>query len=187
MREIEKDVYQALSKNPQRLLHVINVAQVSKALSLKYGFDTNLSYLAGLMHDYSKHHNNSFHQNYIDKELYHELKEEQHLYHAISAANYFKKHYSIDNRLYNAIKNHVYGMADMDSLTKVLYIADSVYLNGKHNTRKFYQLALKDLDKAVYEISKYNISNVKRKGQNVSVDQIKTMNFYKEVNKFNVK
>src|SRR5690554_6290964 len=115
MRLIEKDIYKALSKNPKRLLHVINVALVSKAISLKYGFNEELSYLAGLMHDYSKHHEDSFHKEYMGDDLYIRLKDEKHLYHAVSAAEYFKKHYQIEDQLYYAVLNHVYGLPNMDN------------------------------------------------------------------------
>lgn len=183
MIKIEKDIYKALSNNPKRLLHVINVALVSKSISKKYNFDQDLSYLAGLMHDYSKHHSNTFHKEYIGEELFLKHQNATHLYHAISAAKYFKKHYQINDELYNAVKNHVYGMPDMDNLTKVLYIADSIYLNGKYNTRKLYKLALNNLDEAVYEISKYNIKSVERKGNVVSDKQLQTMKYYEEVSK----
>lgn len=181
MKKIYKDVLNKLAKYPERLLHVITVARISESLAIIHKVDSNKAFLAGLMHDYAKYNENLFYEKYISSEDLLKYSNEQHLYHAISAANYFKMNYKIQDDLYDAIKNHVYGKIAMNPILKILFISDSIYLNGKNNSRYLYKLATRDLDLAVVETIKSNERYLAKKNMQLAKKQIDTLNYYEEL------
>lgn len=177
MKAIIKDVMTNLNNEPKRLLHVIQTGLIAKAIAFHYGFDEKEAFLAGVMHDYSKHESISFHEKWLSKEDINKCKNQKYLYHAHSAANYFKSRYQINERLYRAIKNHVYGYPKMDKLTQILFISDSIYFNNF----KLYKEALLNLDEATYLVCLENSNNLVRRGMTVAKEQQLTYNYYKGV------
>ena len=63
-----KDLVNQLSKHPKRLLHVTEVANISKSLAIKYGLNEEDAYLAGVLHDYAKYESNDFYNSYLSKD-----------------------------------------------------------------------------------------------------------------------
>ncbi|HKL95208.1 MAG TPA: HD domain-containing protein [Haploplasma sp.] len=178
-----KDLFNQLSKYPMRLLHVMQVANVSKSLALNYGLNGDDAYLAGLLHDYAKYETIDFYVNYLTKEERTLYINDQVNYHAIGAANYFSSKYYINEVVYDAIYYHVFGKPNMDDITKIVFIADSVYLNGKYNSRYIYEVALRNLDEAVVIALEMTFKHLEIKNLLPNKFQIETYNFYKEVMK----
>lgn len=183
MSELILDIYKNLSKHPKRLNHVIEVSNVAGAIGKHYNLNTKDLKLAGLIHDYAKYMDINFYQKFISANLLEEYKSDTYMYHAISASNYFKEKYQINDNIYHAVYNHVTGRANMSSYEKIIFISDSIYFNNKNktNAKKLYLLALKDLDLAVLETIKLNQQSLKNKGLELSNLQLATLNYYKEL------
>lgn len=177
MKPIIKDIMKNLQNHPKRLFHVISVALTASAIAKHHGLNVEEAYLAGMMHDYSKHENIEFHKKWLSKELINEYSDSTYLYHALSAANYFKDKYNISDNLYQAVANHVYGMPNMDKLTQVLFISDSIYFNNFY----LYTKALKNLDNATFLVCEDNIKKIVKRGLVVAKEQKLTYNYYKGV------
>lgn len=178
-----KDLVNQLSKHPKRLLHVTEVANISKSLAIKYGLNEEDAYLAGLLHDYAKYESNDFYNSYLSKDERILYINDQVNYHAVGAANYFKHKYLINDVVYDAIYYHVFGKPNMNDITKIIFIADSIYLSGKHNSRYIYKVALNDLDKAVILALEMTFKHLELKNLLPNKFQMETYNFYKEVMK----
>lgn len=177
-----KDTMVKLSSNPYRLLHVISVANIAKSIAIKH--DISLSddaYIAGFIHDYAKLENINFHEKYISKEELEKNKNSDVVYHAISAANYFKDKYQINDNIYLSVRNHVFGRPNMTTLEKIIYVSDAIYLNGKKNSKEIYKTAINNLDLAVNAASEKILADLKQRGYTPTKEQLETYKYYKEV------
>ncbi|HHX78295.1 MAG TPA: HD domain-containing protein [Acholeplasmataceae bacterium] len=175
---ISDDVYKKLSKHPKRLFHVNSVALTAVSLAKIYQIDFKKTYIAAIMHDYAKYENDDFYNHYISEELINKYQTTKVLYHSIAAANYAKIHYNIDEDIYNAIYNHVFGRPNMSVLEKIIFVSDSIYFTGKDHTIHLYDIALKDLNQAVIEAIRLTADSLNKRGLNLHLEQIETMNYY---------
>lgn len=174
-----KDLFTRLKKHPKRLNHVITVAQVSKSLAIKYNIDPEEAFLAGLLHDYAKYNSEVFFDKYISRKEKAKYDKYYENFHAVGAANYFKKKYSINENIYNAIYYHVYGRENMEMLEKIIFVADSIYLNGPNNSRNIYKTALENLDDAVILALEMTFADLEARNLSANKFQLKTYNYYK--------
>lgn len=184
---IKNDVYNHLKTHPKRLLHVINVAQIAKSLAQIYYVNEFDAYIAGLIHDYAKYDNNDFYLKYIDEETLNLYSSKSVTYHGFAAANYFLKNYEINNEIYLAVYNHVFGRIKMNLIEKIVYIADSIYLNGSRNSRYIYKTATIDLDLAVVLATSNTISYLERENLKPTDEQLQVLSYYKEQSNAKVK
>lgn len=175
---IKADVFNKLNKYPERLFHVINVVLTAQSLSLIYNVDLKDTFIAGLMHDYAKYESMNFYKEYISAEDIIKYSETNVAYHSISAANYALKKYHINDDIYNAISNHVFGRPNMSQLEKIIFVSDSIVFNGKNNTIKLYEIAVENLEKAVLEAIKLTRLSLERRNLRPHKRQIETYDYY---------
>lgn len=174
-------LYKQLSSEPYRLLHSIIVAQISKSLAIIHSVDKDEAFIAGLFHDYAKYESNNFFKNNIEENEFDEYSENDDAYHGIAAANYLNNRLKLTNESYLAIRNHVFGRKEMTKLEKIVFISDSVYLNGKNNSRNIYKVATKCLDEAIILVLEMTFSHLEEKNFKPNKFQLETYNYYKEV------
>ena len=155
------DTYLKENLSKKRYEHSLLVAKEAKSLAKIYHVDEEKAYLAGLIHDIAKELSEEENNYWIKKgNLAHDLKKENYkkIRHADIGALIAKEKYNLDNDICNAIKYHTIGNKNMDTLAKIIYIADKI---GRKEIPKelipIKDLAKKDLNAALmYFIEKQN-------------------------------
>ena len=114
--------------NEKRYYHSLCVAEEAKRLAEKYGGDSDLCYLAGLLHDITKNSPEEEHLKIFETfgiMLNSIEKNAKKLWHAISGEAYIKFMLNIDDTvLLDAVRYHTTAKADMTLTAKILYLAD---------------------------------------------------------------
>ena len=155
------DTYLKENLSKKRYEHSLLVAKEAKSLAKIYHVDEEKAYLAGLIHDIAKELSEDENNYWIKKgNLADDLKKENYkkIRHADIGALIAKEKYNLDNDICNAIKYHTIGNKNMDTLAKIIYIADKI---GRKEIPKelipIKDLAKKDLNAALmYFIEKQN-------------------------------
>lgn len=161
----------------KRLVHILGVANLAKELAIKYGYDPNKAYVAGLLHDYYKYEPveellNIINDDYV-KEKFKDAKE---IYHAYASANSCKEFGIYDNEIVEAIRYHVYGVKNMSLLTKILVVSDFCEESRPYKEAIIVRNYLNDLDKALYYSLYYAINHLIECGKKPMDEQIEIMN-----------
>lgn len=157
----EIDTYLKENLSKKRYEHSLLVAKEAKSLAKIYHVDEEKAYLAGLIHDIAKELSEEENNYWIKKgNLANDLKKENYkkIRHADIGAIIAKEKYNLDNDICNAIKYHTIGKKNMDTLAKIIYIADKI---GRKEIPKelmpIKDLVKKDLNAAlIYFIEKQN-------------------------------
>ena len=155
------DTYLKENLSKKRYEHSLLVAKEAKSLAKIYHVDEEKAYLAGLIHDIAKELSEDENNYWIKKgNLANDLKKENYkkIRHADIGALIAKEKYNLDNDICNAIKYHTIGNKNMDTLAKIIYIADKI---GRKEIPKelipIKDLVKKDLNDAlIYFIEKQN-------------------------------
>ncbi len=165
--EIEKYLKSKLT--PERYTHVLSVRELALDLAKKYGADLRQVNLAVLLHDCAKWMRTS--------ELYEtaanhgiQLDEIEHhnpsLVHAPVGAMLAISHFDVDSpEILDAIRIHTTGSGKMTLIDKILYVADFAEPKRNHvEAHSVREFAYQDLNKAVFEVSRYKIEHLLAKG-----------------------
>ena len=165
--EIEKYLKSKLT--PERYTHVLSVRELALDLAKRYGADLRKVNLAVLLHDCAKWMRTS---EQYEAAANHEIQLdeiERHnpsLLHAPVGAEFAVSHFDVDNpEILNAIRVHTTGSGKMTLIDKILYVADFAEPKRHHaEAHSVRELAYQDLDKAVFETSRYKIEYLLAKG-----------------------
>lgn len=165
--EIEKYLKSKLT--PERYAHVLSVRELALDLAEKYGADVRKVNLAALLHDCAKWMRTS--EQYKAAASYEiELDEIERynpsLLHALIGVEFAVSHFNVDNpEILNAIRIHTTGSGKMTLIDKILYVADFAEPERNHaEAHTVRELAYQDLNKAVFEVSRYKIEHLLAKG-----------------------
>ena len=165
--EIEKYLKSKLT--PERYAHVLSVRELALDLAKKYGADLRQVNLAVLLHDCAKWMKNSEqyetaanHKIQLDEIERHNPS----LLHALIGVEFAVSHFNVDTpEILNAIRIHTTGSGKMTLIDKILYVADFAEPKRDHaEADAVRELAYKDLNKAVFEVSRYKIEHLLAKG-----------------------
>ena len=167
----------------KRYFHSLSVAKEAVRLAEKYGYDTEKSFYAGLMHAVCKDMDPKEQLqlfNQFDIMLDNIEKNAPKLWHAILGATYLERALGIsDKEILNAIRYHTTARANMGLLEKLIYLADFTSedrdYNGVDSMRKYVDVSL---EKAMLEALEFSVEDLKAKGCPVHKD---TMDAYLEV------
>ena len=165
--EIEKYLKSKLT--PNRYAHVLSVRELALDLAKEYGADLRKVNLAALLHDCAKWLKNpeqyeaaASHGIQLDEVERHNPS----LLHALVGAEFAVSHFDVDNpEILDAIRRHTTGSGKMTLIDKILYVAD--FSEPKRNYAEAHAvraLAYHDLNKAVFEVSRYKIEHLLAKG-----------------------
>ena len=167
IEKIKQDLKQNLSE--KRYIHSIGVMEMSEELAKIYNVDVETAKIAGLLHDIAKEMPKEEMLKYV-KENNIEITEVESInvgiLHGKIGANLAKKKYNVSEQIQKAIEYHTTTHPDMDTLAKIVYVADKIELNRKSD--KFdieieRKIAKENLDKALLLIldntTKYLIEN----------------------------
>ena len=165
--EIEKYIKSKLT--PERYTHVLSVRELALDLAKKYGADLRKVNLAALLHDCAKWMKNSeqyevaaSHKIQLDEVESHNPS----LLHALIAVEFAVSHFDVDNpEILNAIRIHTTGSGKMTLIDKILYVADFAEPKRNHaEAHAVRELAYQNLNRAVFEVSRYKIEHLLTKG-----------------------
>ena len=165
--EIEKYLKSKLT--PERYAHVLSVRELALDLAKRYDADLRKVNLAALLHDCAKWMRTS--EQYEAAENHDiQLNEiERHnpsLLHALIGVEFAVSRFKVDNpEILNAIRIHTTGSGKMTLIDKILYVADFAEPKRNHaEAHSVRELAYQDLNKAVFEVSRYKIEHLLAKG-----------------------
>ena len=132
---------------PRRMAHVLGTEAEAVRLARRYGVDEKEARIAALLHDCTKKLNIE-EQLALCEQYGVQLDEMQiwalKLQHAITGAEVARDVFGVSDAVYEAIRWHTTGKADMTALEKVIYLADYI-----EPTRDF--PGVEELRRAVYE------------------------------------
>ena len=165
--EIEKYLKSKLT--PERYTHVLCVRELALDLAKRYGADLRKVNLAVLLHDCAKWMRTSEQYEAAANHGVQLDEIERHnpsLLHAPVGAEFAVSHFDVDNpEILNAIRVHTTGSGKMTLIDKILYVADFAEPKRHHaEAHSVRELAYQDLDKAVFETSRYKIEYLLAKG-----------------------
>ncbi len=168
-KAIEIETYLKAKLTPKRYTHVLSVRELALDLAKKYGADLRKVNLAALLHDCVKWMKTSeqykaaaSHEIQLDEVERHNPS----LLHALIGVEFAVSRFDVDNaEILNAIRIHTTGSGKMTLTDKILYVAD--FAEPKRNHVKAHSvrvLAYQDLNRAVFEVSRYKIEHLLAKG-----------------------
>jgi predicted HD superfamily hydrolase involved in NAD metabolism len=170
-----------------RLQHILGVEQMAIALARHYHLDEEKAAQAGLMHDLAKY--------FKPKKLLQMAQAEgleldpvdianPHLLHANVSAIVAREQFGIkDEEVLQAIKNHTLGSPEMDLLSCIVFLADSLE-PGRGSTaelEKLRQISWQELHKAVWQTCDYSLKYLLDSRCLIHPRTIKTRNWAMEM------
>lgn len=153
-----------------RYEHSLSVSFTCVCLAMRYEYPLDKAELAGLMHDCAKCYSDTDILKFCQKHKIpvsdSEIKAPAVL-HAKYGAWLAKKRYGIqDKEVLSAIACHTTGKPAMETLDKILYVAD--YIEARRdkagNLAAMRKLAFEDLDETLYQIMKGTLDYLDKKG-----------------------
>ncbi len=178
------EAHQMLSA--KRLHHSMMVAEEAKKLASHYGEEPNTAYVAGIVHDLCKESSSAHLLQILAKSdiIYGSaFKKTPKVWHGFAAAGYIKWELSIHNaRIINAVRYHSTGRADMQSLEKIIYLADLISEDREyHGVEEMRQISYESLDQAMLKALSFQITDLVSKGSPVYDETFNAYNFFAEV------
>jgi len=170
-----------LKEYPKRLKHVYGVAETAKKLALHYHINEDEAVICGLYHDYAKY--DVIDETHLNQEQLDIVKQYPVMYHAYEASYQLQQNLGITNHdMIQAIINHVWGRPMMSLLEKIIFVSDMCEPNRSFSdTKKIYELAIKDIDKAVFMCMKISLKDLEKRKLKPSLQQLKAFEYYKEI------
>lgn len=165
----------------KRYIHSLNVADSAKMLAKLYGYDEDVAYTAGLIHDCCKDTPAGLQLSYMLENGV-ELSEYElgvaKLYHSICGSVFVKKEFGIDNQdIINAVRYHTTGRRDMSLLEKIIFIADFISAERDYDGVEIMrEKAVKSLDEAIVEGLSFTIKDLIDRGLIVHPDTLDAYN-----------
>ena len=165
----------------KRYTHSLNVADSAKKLARLYGYDEEIAYTAGLIHDCCKDTPAGLQLSYMLENGV-ELSEYERgvakLYHSICGSVFVKKEFGIDNQdIINAVRYHTTGRKNMSLLEKIIFIADFISDERDYNGVDIMrEKAVKSLDEAIVEGLSFTIKDLIDQGRIIHPDTLDAYN-----------
>lgn len=182
IRDLKKELEDNLDS--KRYEHTLSVAYTAACLAMRYGYNIEKAYIAGLLHDCAKCMSNKDKIDYCEK---HDIpinfaeQANPSLLHAKVGAEMSRRKYDIDDsEIYQAIQYHTTGHPNMTLLDKILYIAD--YMEPHRDEAPNLDLVRKqvfiDIDAALFTILKDSVSYLDSSDQPVDPMTMETYLYY---------
>lgn len=177
------------SLDEPRYEHTIGVMYTAGCMAMAYGFDLNQAMLAGLLHDCAKCMTHEERLLLCEKhgvEVTPSELENKALLHAKAGAILARIEYDItDVDILHAIAVHTTGEPGMNTLDKIIYIADYIEpgRDKAPNLELVRSLAYKDLDACMAQILYDTLNYLNARGGLIDPTTAKAHEFYKEYRK----
>ncbi len=136
-----------------RVKHVIGCSETARELALIHGADPDAAERAGILHDVTKALDGDDQLRLCDKcgiIISNFEREHPKLLHAVTGADAARRVFGESDAVYEAIRWHTTGKADMTTLEKIIYVADYMEPNRDFpGVKELRALAYTDLDAAL--------------------------------------
>ena len=182
MEELEREVKALL--DPKRIPHVLGCRDTAAKLARQYGADVTDAARAGLLHDITKA---------LPPELQLQLcraygipldafgQENPKTLHALTGAWVAREIFGENQAVFRAIESHTTGCAGMDTLQKIIYIADYMEPNRDFpGVERLRQAAQTDLDRAVCMGLEMTVDTLRQQGRRVARDSLQAIAWLKQ-------
>lgn len=171
--------------DPDRYEHTLGVAYTAATLAMRYGYDIDKSYIAGLLHDCAKcipddikiqkceKHNISINET--------EYKSPYLLHAKLGAFLAMEKYGVTDKEVVNAILYHTVGRPHMTLIEKIIFVADYIEPGRckAKNLKEIRSLAFVDLDRCVYRILQDTIAYLKNSHDLIDEATVTAYEYYR--------
>ena len=184
-----EDITEELRDNlkKKRFVHSLGVAYTAANLAMRYEYDMNKAYRAGLLHDCAKELSESESIDYCKKyriKISDAENNTRALLHAKTGAHMAKSKYKeTDEEILSAIRWHTTGKADMTIYEKIVFVADYIEPNREHDPDLPFirQLAYSDLDKCITKIYENTINYINGSNKKMDPTTIEAYEYYKKL------
>lgn len=180
IEQIKKDLKEILSE--RRYIHSLGVMEMAGKLAKIHNEDIETAKIAGLLHDIAKEMPKEEMLKYVKENNIETNKIERintAILHGKIGADIAKKKYGVSKQIQNAIKYHTTTSPEMDTLAKIVYVADKTEMNRKsedYDIEYERKLAKEDLDAVIIYIIDANIKSLIDKNKLIEEESVKTRN-----------
>jgi predicted HD superfamily hydrolase involved in NAD metabolism len=180
IEQIKKDLKEILSE--RRYIHSLGVMEMAGKLAKIHNEDIETAKIAGLLHDIAKEMPKEEMLKYVKENNIETNKIERintAILHGKIGADIAKKRYGVSKQIQNAIKYHTTTSPEMDTLAKIVYVADKTEMNRKsedYDIEYERKLAKEDLDAVIIYIIDANIKSLIDKNKLIEEESVKTRN-----------
>ena len=182
MINIQEELEKILKK--KRYQHTLGVRYTAQAMAMCFGEDIKKAGYAGLLHDCAKYMSDSEMQKECGKNritVSDAEKRQPSLLHAKLGACYARRKYGVDDRdIVEAIRWHTTGKPEMNTLEKIIFIADYIEPNRTElpEMDMIRKEAYSDLDQCLLHILHNSVHYLCKKGAAVDPITKKTYEYY---------
>ena len=182
--KIEKKLKKEMDK--ERYAHTQGVMYTAAALAMAYQANIEQAMYAGLLHDCAKCIPNKKKLKLCEEYDIPIRTSERRcpfLLHAKLGAYFAEHKYEVsDPMILHAIQVHTTGEPHMNTLDKIIYIADYIEPNRENapNLPEIRKIAFEDLDGAMLQILSDTLSYLKAKGGELDPLTVQTFDYYRE-------
>ena len=177
--ELYEDVKNMLSE--KRFNHSERVVKRAVEYATIYNVDIEVIKLVAIAHDIAKELTEEENQEYIYKyniKLDDIEKANKSLWHAKIGAYICKEKYGFTEDMVNSVRYHTTGRENMSILEKIIYLADATEEGREYCSANFVDIIKEDIDKGMFEISKWSLTYLLNNNAIIHPDTIKCYNFY---------
>lgn len=180
IEQIKKDLKEILSE--RRYIHSLGVMEMAGKLAKIHNEDIETAKIAGLLHDIAKEMPKEEMLKYVKENNIETNKIERintAILHGKIGADIARKRYGVSKQIQNAIKYHTTTSPEMDTLAKIVYVADKTEMNRKsedYDIEYERKLAKEDLDAVIIYIIDANIKSLIDKNKLIEEESVKTRN-----------
>lgn len=180
IEQIKKDLKEILSE--KRYIHSLGVMEMAGELAKIHNEDIETAKIAGLLHDIAKEMPKEEMLKYVKENNIETNKIERintAILHGKIGADIARKRYGVSKQIQDAIKYHTTTSPEMDTLAKIVYVADKTEMNRKsedYDIEYERKLAKEDLDAVIIYIIDANIKSLIDKNKLIEEESVKTRN-----------
>lgn len=180
IEQIKKDLKEILSE--RRYIHSLGVMEMAGKLAKIHNEDIETAKIAGLLHDIAKEMPKEEMLKYVKENNIETNKIERintAILHGKIGADIARERYGVSKQIQDAIKYHTTTSPEMDTLAKIVYVADKTEMNRKsedYDIEYERKLAKKDLDAVIIYIIDANIKSLIDKNKLIEEESVETRN-----------
>ena len=168
----------------RRIAHVTGVESQAVMLAMHWGEDPDKAAVSGILHDITKAQGKEKQLKLCEKYgiiLETAERENPSLLHARTGAALARDRFGVSDDIYEAIRWHTTGKPDMNTLEKILYLADYTEPNRDFDgVEELRELSFEDLDKAMALGLEMTIKDLNERGKTIFHDTMDAYNWYKK-------
>ncbi len=185
LSELEKTVCSLLK--PSRVEHVLGCRDTAVALAKRWGADVTDAARAALLHDITKALDGPLQLTLCNAYgiiLDNFSAQNPKTIHALTGSIVAQRIFGENEAVVKAIASHTTGKADMNTLEKIIYVADYMEPNRDFpGVEALRELAYTDLDGALKKGLEMTLDMLRRQGKEISCESLEALAFLETTNK----